>query len=65
MDPLFERKEKQEINMGIRTVRISGSPATRGETLIRSTLEQVKRGVPVYNGEFEAYSKGLFFGSGP
>ena len=32
MDPLFERKEKQEINMGIRTVRISGSPATRGET---------------------------------
>ena len=65
MDPLFERKEKQEINMGIRTVRISGSPATRGETQIRSTLEQVKRGVPVYNGEFEAYSKGLFFGSGP
>ena len=65
MDPLFERKEKQEINMGIRTVRISGSPAVRGETQIRSTLEQVKRGVPVYNGEFEAYSKGLFFGSGP
>jgi len=65
MDPLFERKEKQEINMGIRTVRISGSPATRGETQIRSTLEQVKRGVPVYNGEFEAYAKGLFLGSGP
>ena len=65
MDPLFERKEKQEINMGIRTVRISGSPAVRGETQIRSNLEQVKRGIPVYNGEFEAYSKGLFFGSGP
>ena len=65
MDPLFERKEKQEINMGIRTVRISGSPATRGETQIRSTLEQVRRGVPVYNGEFEAYAKGLFLGSGP
>jgi len=65
MDPLFERKEKQEINMGIRTVRISGSPAVRGETQVRSNLEQVKRGVPVYNGEFEAYSKGLFFGSGP
>ena len=62
---LFERKEKQEINMGIRTVRISGSPAVRGETQIRSNLEQVKRGIPVYNGEFEAYSKGLFFGSGP
>ena len=65
MDPLFERREKQEINMGIRTVRISGSPAVRGETQVRSNLEQVKRGVPVYNGEFEAYSKGLFFGSGP
>ena len=60
MDPFLERREKQEINVGLRTVRVTTSPAVRGQNQVFSTLEAVKKGIPVYNGEFEAFSKGLY-----
>jgi len=62
MDPFLERREKQEINVGLRTVRVTTSPAVRGQNQVFSTQEAVKKGIPVYNGEFEAFSKGLYIG---
>ena len=62
MDPFLERREKQEINIGLRTVRVTSSPAVRGNNQVFSTQEAVKKGIPVYNGEFEAFSKGLYIG---
>ena len=60
MDPFLERREKQEINIGLRTVRVTSSPAVRGNNQVFSTHEAVKKGIPIYNGEFEAFSKGLY-----
>tara|TARA_B100001750_G_scaffold114735_1_gene90550 strand:- start:4645 stop:5556 length:912 start_codon:yes stop_codon:yes gene_type:complete len=60
MDPFLERREKQEINIGLRTVRVTSTPAVRGQNQVFSTQEAVKKGIPVYNGEFEAFSKGLY-----
>ena len=60
MDPFLERREKQEINIGLRTVRVTSSPAVRGNNQVFSTQEAVKKGIPIYNGEFEAFSKGLY-----
>ena len=60
MDPFLERREKQEINIGLRTVRVTSSPAVRGNSQVFSTQEAVKKGIPIYNGEFEAFSKGLY-----
>ena len=65
MDPFFDRKYKQETNVGLRVVRVTSSPAVRGGDQMHSTYGAVKRGIPIYNGEFEAYSKGLYLGSGP
>jgi len=61
-DPLFERREKQEINIGLRTIRVTSMQAVRGSNQVHSTQSAVKRGIPIYNGEFEAYSKGLYLG---
>lgn len=60
MDPFLERREKQEINIGLRIIRVTSSPAARGGNQIFSTAHAVKKGIPIYNGEFEAYSKGLY-----
>ena len=65
MDPFFDRKYKQEINVGQRVVRVTSSPAVRGSDQMHSTYGAVKRGIPIYNGEFEAYSKGLYLGGNP
>ena len=66
MNPLIEREKKQEINIGTRVVRVTSAPAVRDPNQVHSTYERVKRGIPIYNGEFEAYAKGLFLGgSGP
>lgn len=62
MDPFLERREKQEINIGLRTVRVTSTPAVRGNNQVFSTQEAVRKGIPVYNGEFEAFSKGLYIG---
>jgi len=63
MDPFLSRREKQEINIGLRSVRISTAPAIRGTgTQVFSTHEAVRKGIPIYNGEFEAFSKGLYIG---
>ena len=60
MDPFLERREKQEINIGLRTIRVTSSPAIRSANQVFSTQEAVKKGIPIYNGEFESYSKGLY-----
>lgn len=60
LDPFFDKKYKQEINAGLRTIRVTSMPASRGETQVHSTQDMIKRGVPIYNREFEAFSKGLF-----
>ena len=60
LDPFFDKKDKQEINAGLRTIRVTSMPASRGETQVHSTQDMIKRGVPIYNREFEAFSKGLF-----
>ena len=60
MNPLIEREKKQEINIGTRVVRVTSAPAVRDPNQVHSTYERVKRGIPIYNGEFEAYAKGLF-----
>ena len=60
MDPFLSRREKQEINIGLRTVRVTSIPAVRGRNQVFSTLESVKKGIPIYDGEFEAFSKGLY-----
>ena len=61
MDPFLERREKQEINIGLRVVRVTTAPAVRGTgTQVFSTYEAVRKGIPIYNGEFEAFSKGLY-----
>ena len=60
MDPFLSRREKQEINIGLRTVRVTSIPAVRGRNQVFSTLEAVKKGIPIYDGEFEAFSKGLY-----
>ena len=60
MDPFLQRREKQEINIGLRVVRVTSIPAVRGQNQVFSTLEAVKKGIPIYNGEFEAFSKGLY-----
>lgn len=60
LDPFFDRKDKQEINVGLRTIRVTSMPAVRGQTQVHSTQDMVKRGIPIYNREFEAFSKGLF-----
>lgn len=65
MDPFFDRKYKQEINVGQRVVRVTSSPAVRGQDQMHSTYGAVKKGIPIYNGEFEAYSKGLYLGGTP
>ena len=60
MDPFLERKTKQEINIGLRTIRVTSSPAIRSANQVFSTQQAVKKGIPIYNGEFESYSKGLY-----
>ena len=61
MDPFLSRREKQEINIGLRAVRVTTAPAVRGTgTQVFSTHEAVRKGIPIYNGEFEAFSKGLY-----
>ena len=61
MDPFLERREKQEINIGLRVVRVTTAPAVRGTgTQVFSTHEAVRKGIPIYNGEFEAFSKGMY-----
>ena len=61
MDPFIDRREKQEINIGLRAVRVTTSPAVRGTgTQVFSTHEAVRKGIPIYNGEFEAFSKGMY-----
>jgi hypothetical protein len=60
MDPFLERREKQEINIGLRTIRVTSSPAIRSASQVFSTQQAVKKGIPIYNGEFESYSKGLY-----
>jgi len=60
MDPFLQRREKQEINIGLRVVRVTSIPAVRGQNQVFSTLEAVKKGIPIYDGEFEAFSKGLY-----
>tara|TARA_R110000764_G_scaffold31537_2_gene72084 strand:+ start:73 stop:942 length:870 start_codon:yes stop_codon:yes gene_type:complete len=60
MDPFLERKSKQEINIGLRTIRVTSSPAIRSANQVFSTQQAVKKGIPIYNGEFESYSKGLY-----
>ena len=60
MDPFLERKSKQEINIGLRTIRVTSSPAIRSANQVFSTHQAVKKGIPIYNGEFESYSKGLY-----
>jgi hypothetical protein len=60
MDPFLERKTKQEINIGLRTIRVTSSPAIRSANQVFSTHQAVKKGIPIYNGEFESYSKGLY-----
>ena len=60
MNPLIEREKKQETNIGTRVVRVTSAPAVRDPNQVHSTYERVKRGIPIYNGEFEAYAKGLF-----
>ena len=63
MDPFLSRREKQEINIGLRAVRVTTAPAVRGTgTQVFSTHEAVRKGIPIYNGEFEAFSKGLYIG---
>ena len=65
MDPFLERREKQEINIGLRSVRVTTAPAVRGTgTQVFSTHEAVRKGIPIYDGEFEAFSKGLYIGGG-
>ena len=61
MDPFLSRREKQEINIGLRSVRVTTAPAVRGTgTQVFSTHEAVRKGIPIYDGEFEAFSKGLY-----
>jgi hypothetical protein len=60
LDPFIERREKQMTNVGLRTVRVTSIAAVRGTSQVHSTQDMVKRGLPIYNGEFEAFSKGLF-----
>lgn len=60
MDPFIDRREKQEINVGLRTVRVTTAPAQRGTAHIFSTQEAVRKGIPIYDSEFEAFSKGLY-----
>mgnify|MGYP003647542882 FL=1 len=60
LDPFFDRKDKQEINAGLRTIRVTSMPAVRGQSQVHSTQDMIKRGIPIYNREFEAFSKGLF-----
>ena len=61
MDPFIDRREKQEINIGLRTVRVTTASAIRGGgAYILSTQAAVKKGIPIYNGEFEAFAKGLY-----
>jgi hypothetical protein len=60
LDPFIERREKQMTNVGLRTVRVTSIAAARGTNQVHSTQDMVKRGIPIYNGEFEAFSKGLF-----
>ena len=60
LDPFLERREKQMTNVGLRTVRVTSIAAVRGTSQVHSTQDMVKRGLPIYNGEFEAFSKGLF-----
>ena len=60
LDPFFDRKYKQEINAGLRTIRVTGMQAVRGGSQVHSTQDMIKRGIPIYNGEFEAFSKGLY-----
>ena len=60
MEPFIDRREKQEINIGLRTVRVTTAPAQRGTAHIFSTQEAVRKGIPIYDSEFEAFSKGLY-----
>jgi len=61
LDPFIDRRDKQEINIGLRAVRVTTAPAVRGTgTQVFSTHEAVRKGIPIYNGEFEAFSKGLY-----
>jgi hypothetical protein len=60
IDPFIERREKQMTNIGLRTVRVTSIAAARGTNQVHSTQDMVKRGIPIYNGEFEAFAKGLF-----
>ena len=61
LDPFIDRRDKQEINIGLRAVRVTTAPAIRGTgTQVFSTHEAVRKGIPIYNGEFEAFSKGMY-----
>jgi len=61
LDPFIDRRDKQEINIGLRAVRVTTAPAVRGTgTQVFSTHEAVRKGIPIYNGEFEAFSKGMY-----
>ena len=61
MDPFIDRRDKQEINIGLRSVRVTTAPAVRGTgTQVFSTHEAVRKGIPIYDGEFEAFSKGMY-----
>jgi len=61
LDPFIDRRDKQEINIGLRAVRVTTAPAVRGTgTQVFSTHEAVRKGIPIYDGEFEAFSKGMY-----
>lgn len=58
---LLSRADQAQLRQGFRTIRVTSRPGLRGgQGQTFSNLEALRRGIPLYDLEFEAYSKGLY-----
>lgn len=58
---LFSRADQAQLRQGFRTIRVTTRPGLRGgQNQVFSNQEALRRGIPLYDLEFEAYSKGLY-----
>jgi len=58
---LLSRADQAQLRQGFRTIRVSTRPGLRGgQGQVFSNQEALRRGIPLYDLEFEAYSKGLY-----
>lgn len=59
-DPAIDRAFKNDLRQGIRDIRVTASPGLRiGAGQVTSTRGLSRQGIPVYNLELEAFSKGV------